>query len=113
MLTGDAPAGEAYFNGDGGCRECHSPTADLKGSAPASIRRGCSSGSCSAAADAVRAGPGSARRRARGHADDRHGDGPSGATVTGVLVSLDDFTVACATRTASTTRGSGRPTSTW
>lgn len=31
MLTGDAKAGEAYFNGAGGCAKCHSPTGDLKG----------------------------------------------------------------------------------
>src|SRR5262245_49920077 len=31
ILTGDARAGEAFFNGKGGCRSCHSPTGDLKG----------------------------------------------------------------------------------
>jgi cytochrome c oxidase cbb3-type subunit III len=31
VLTGDAKAGEAYFNGDGKCSTCHSPTGDLKG----------------------------------------------------------------------------------
>ena len=29
IVVGDAAAGEAYFNGEGGCRECHSPTGDL------------------------------------------------------------------------------------
>lgn len=29
VLTGDATAGEAYFNGAGGCRACHSPSGDL------------------------------------------------------------------------------------
>src|SRR6185436_19495563 len=29
VLTGDAKAGETYFNGAGGCRACHSPTGDL------------------------------------------------------------------------------------
>jgi cytochrome c oxidase cbb3-type subunit 3 len=29
VLTGDPKAGEAYFNGAGGCRTCHSPTGDL------------------------------------------------------------------------------------
>jgi len=29
VLTGDAKAGEAYFNGAGGCGSCHSPTGDL------------------------------------------------------------------------------------
>jgi mono/diheme cytochrome c family protein len=31
ILTGDPKAGEAYFNGAGGCSACHSPTGDLKG----------------------------------------------------------------------------------
>lgn len=29
VVTGDAKAGEAYFNGSGGCKNCHSPTGDL------------------------------------------------------------------------------------
>jgi mono/diheme cytochrome c family protein len=29
VLTGDAKAGEAYFNGAGRCNTCHSPTGDL------------------------------------------------------------------------------------
>lgn len=29
VLTGDPAAGGAYFNGDGGCRACHSTTGDL------------------------------------------------------------------------------------
>ncbi|MES1258756.1 MAG: c-type cytochrome [Acidobacteriota bacterium] len=31
VLTGDPKAGEAYFNGDGKCNQCHSPSGDLKG----------------------------------------------------------------------------------
>lgn len=31
VLTGDAKRGEAYFNGAGTCRTCHSATGDLKG----------------------------------------------------------------------------------
>jgi mono/diheme cytochrome c family protein len=31
IVVGDAAAGEAYFNGAGGCRACHSPVGDLKG----------------------------------------------------------------------------------
>jgi cytochrome c oxidase cbb3-type subunit 3 len=31
LLTGDAVAGRAYFNGAGGCKGCHSPTGDLAG----------------------------------------------------------------------------------
>ena len=29
VVTGNAKAGEAYFNGAGGCKSCHSPTGDL------------------------------------------------------------------------------------
>jgi cytochrome c oxidase cbb3-type subunit 3 len=31
IVVGDPAAGEAYFNGAGGCRTCHSPLGDLKG----------------------------------------------------------------------------------
>lgn len=31
IVTGDAKAGEAYFNGAGKCSTCHSPTGDLAG----------------------------------------------------------------------------------
>jgi cytochrome c oxidase cbb3-type subunit III len=31
IVTGDAKAGEAYFNGAGKCNTCHSPTGDLAG----------------------------------------------------------------------------------
>ena len=31
VLTGDAKAGQAYFNGAGKCNTCHSPTGDLAG----------------------------------------------------------------------------------
>jgi mono/diheme cytochrome c family protein len=31
VVTGDAAQGEAYFNGAGGCKGCHSPGGDLKG----------------------------------------------------------------------------------
>jgi len=31
VLTGDAKAGQEYFNGAGGCHKCHSPTGDLAG----------------------------------------------------------------------------------
>jgi cytochrome c oxidase cbb3-type subunit 3 len=29
VVTGDAKAGESYFNGPGGCKNCHSPAGDL------------------------------------------------------------------------------------
>jgi cytochrome c oxidase cbb3-type subunit 3 len=31
LLTGRADAGKAYFNGAGGCKNCHSPSGDLAG----------------------------------------------------------------------------------
>jgi len=31
IVTGNAQRGEAYFNGAGGCKACHSPAGDLKG----------------------------------------------------------------------------------
>jgi cytochrome c oxidase cbb3-type subunit III len=31
LLTGNAEAGKQYFNGAGGCAQCHSPTGDLAG----------------------------------------------------------------------------------
>jgi cytochrome c oxidase cbb3-type subunit 3 len=31
VLTGDRAAGAEYFNGEGGCAQCHSPTGDLAG----------------------------------------------------------------------------------
>ncbi len=31
LLTGNAEAGRAFFNGTGGCSKCHSPTGDLSG----------------------------------------------------------------------------------
>jgi cytochrome c oxidase cbb3-type subunit 3 len=31
LLTGNAEAGKAYFDGAGGCAKCHSTTGDLKG----------------------------------------------------------------------------------
>jgi cytochrome c oxidase cbb3-type subunit 3 len=31
VMTGDAVAGAAYFNGAGGCNKCHSPAGDLAG----------------------------------------------------------------------------------
>jgi len=31
LLTGNTEAGKTYFNGTGGCKDCHSPTGDLAG----------------------------------------------------------------------------------
>jgi mono/diheme cytochrome c family protein len=90
VLTGDAKAGAAYFNGEGKCFTCHSPTGDLKGIA-------------------ARLDPIGLQQRflfpnVRGGG--RRGAAPggpqvmvtvtpaSGAPVSGALVHLDDFNVA-------------------
>jgi cytochrome c oxidase cbb3-type subunit III len=90
IVIGDAAAGEAYFNGAGGCRECHSPTGDL-------------------AHIAARLEPQDLQLRmlfpprpgGRGEAAQTEArptevtvTTPDGQQVHGVLVRLDDFTVA-------------------
>jgi mono/diheme cytochrome c family protein len=90
MLSGNAKAGEAYFNGAGGCSKCHSPTGDLAGIAkrydPAAMQQRF-------------VFPGSGRGRGP--------DGPTqpakskvtvtppaGQPITGTLVRIDDFNVS-------------------
>ena len=89
VLTGNAKNGEAYFNGAGGCKNCHSPTGDLAGIGK-------------------RLDPPTLQQRflfPRGGGG-RRGGAPQanpvmvtvtpqgGPAVTGTLVNLDDFTVA-------------------
>ena len=90
VLTGNAKAGEAYFNGDGGCKTCHSPTGDLAGIGK-------------------RLDPPTLQQRflfPRAGGRRGGGGGPQsnpimvtvtpqgGAAVSGTLVAIDDFTVA-------------------
>ncbi len=90
VLTGDPKAGEAYFNGEGKCSTCHSPTGDL-------------------AKIGSRMDPAALQQRflfpgGRGGGRGRGGASPSqvtvtvtpasGAPVTGALVHMDDFNVA-------------------
>lgn len=90
VLTGDAKAGAAYFNGAGKCSTCHSPTGDL-------------------AHIASRMDPPALQQRflfpgGRGGGRGRGAAPPSSATVTvtpasgspitGALVHIDDFNVA-------------------
>jgi mono/diheme cytochrome c family protein len=93
IVTGDPKAGEAYFNGAGGCNKCHSVTGDLRGIgarlAPVAIQ-----------GLIVSAGAGRGGRGAPGPpaTNDRGATRatitlPSGETVTGVLVRLTDFDV--------------------
>jgi mono/diheme cytochrome c family protein len=88
VLTGDAAAGEAYFNGEGRCATCHSPTGDLAGYgkryAPVDIQQ--------------RFVFPSAGGRGRGSAGRAQVmvtvTVPGSSPVTGTLVSMDDFHVA-------------------
>ncbi len=89
VLTGDAKAGAVYFNGEGKCSTCHSPTGDLAGIGkkynaaslqqrflfPRVVARG-RSGAPAGKPITVTVTP------------------ASGAAINGVLVHLDDFNVA-------------------
>lgn len=98
VLTGDAKAGAAYFNGEGKCSTCHSPSGDLKGigarmDPPTLQQRFLFPG-------------GGGGRGGRGGRGGPAPTGPSrsqvmvtvtpagGAPVMGALVHLDDFNVA-------------------
>ena len=92
ILTGDPKAGEAYFNGAGGCTNCHSATGDLAHVAskyqPVNLQNRW-------------LWPGAAGRGGGGRGGPGGGDQvkatlrlPSGETVTGTVKRLDDFDVA-------------------
>lgn len=90
VLTGDAKAGAAYFNGAGRCKSCHSPTGDLAGIAskfdppalqqrflfPQSIGFGRGGGQARSKPVMVTVTP------------------ASGTAVTGTLMNIDDFDVS-------------------
>jgi cytochrome c oxidase cbb3-type subunit III len=92
VMTGNARAGETYFNGAGGCNKCHSPTGDLKGigsrhdgpTLQALIAFGAAGGGGRGRGDA--AGVSRTARRATVTLT-------SGETFSGVLVRLTDFDV--------------------
>ena len=115
VLTGSAKAGEAYFNGAGGCNRCHSPTGDLKGigsrydgpSLQALIAFGTTRGGRGRgeAADPSRTGASRTTRRATVTL-------PSGEAFSGTLVRLTDFDVTIrddAGRTLSWLRNGNTP----
>ena len=92
ILVGDAKTGEAYFNGEGRCATCHSATGDLAGYGkrfpPVEIQQRF-------------AFPNTAGGRGRGRAAGPSRQQvtatvtlPDGTSVTGPLVSMDDFHVA-------------------
>ena len=85
LNTGDAKAGEAYFNGAGRCATCHSPTGDLAG-----------------IADRFKGlellqrmlNPGGGGRGGQGNAAKVTVTLPSGEIVSGRLAFRDEFTIA-------------------
>ena len=95
LLSGDAKAGEAYFNGAGGCAKCHSPTGDLAGIggklAPAVLQQRFvfpqTGGFGGRGRGAPAAAPDPRTRRQVTVTP------PNGSAVTGTLVRIDDFDV--------------------
>ena len=87
VLTGDRAAGAAYFNGDGGCAKCHSPTGDFAGIGtrlePVNIQQ-------RFLFPAARGAP--ARRQRAGR--DGHGDHGGRRNAVGPLETMDDFNVS-------------------
>lgn len=88
ILTGDAKAGEAYFTGEGGCTQCHSPTGDLAAIGrrmdPVTIQQ----------RFLFPSNAGSRRRSTPAPAVTVTVTTAAGETLTGDLVHMDDFTVA-------------------
>src|SRR5262249_12363490 len=91
-MSGNAAAGEAYFNGAGGCSKCHSPAGDLRGIGarndrprpPAPLAVGAVAGGGRGRGEAAMR-PKTARRATVTL--------PSGETLSGVLIRLTDFDV--------------------
>jgi cytochrome c oxidase cbb3-type subunit 3 len=81
--SGDAEAGKRYFNGAGGCSNCHSPTGDLAG--VASRFRGLQLLQRMLYPPNTRPAPAPAKVSVTT---------PSGEVVTGSLASRDEFTIA-------------------
>jgi mono/diheme cytochrome c family protein len=94
ILTGDAQAGAAYFNGEGGCNSCHSPAGDLKGVAsryepPALLAKFLSPGMGGRGGRGGGAAPNPGRKQVTLTVTPA-----SGEPVTGVPVVFDDFEVS-------------------
>jgi cytochrome c oxidase cbb3-type subunit III len=95
LLSGDAKAGEAYFNGAGGCNTCHSVTGDLAGIAskfpPATLQQRIvfpQTGGFGGRGRGAAAAPPDPRTRTQVTVTPSHG-----SAVTGTLVRIDDFDV--------------------
>jgi cytochrome c oxidase cbb3-type subunit 3 len=92
VLTGNRQAGEAWFNGDGGCRQCHSATGDLAGIGsrfdPPTLQQ----------RFLFPRPPGRGQRGASATASGKpvtvRVTTPAGQTAEGVLVYMDDFNVS-------------------
>ena len=89
VLTGDAQAGAAYFNGAGGCAGCHSPSGDLAGIASKYDAPTLQQRLLFPRTVALGRGPVSAPKPITVKVT-----GPDGETVSGTLVHIDDFNVA-------------------
>jgi hypothetical protein len=91
VLTGDAKAGQAYFDGDGKCAQCHSTTGNLAGIGtrldPINLQQRSSSRWPAAAAEAGR-GPGALSTVTTVTVTPA-----AGAAISGTLVFMDDFIV--------------------
>jgi hypothetical protein len=95
ILVGDAKAGAAYFNGEGGCTKCHSATGDLAGIAsritdPVNVQQRFLFPANAFGGGRRGAAPGGAQSRPVVKVTVTP---PSGQAVTGELVSMDDFYV--------------------
>jgi cytochrome c oxidase cbb3-type subunit 3 len=89
LLNGDAHAGEAFFNGAGGCAKCHSTTGDLAGIGkrytPANLQQKFLF---------PNAGPHFGKGVPPARKTQVTVTLPSGKSISGSLIHLDDFTVA-------------------
>jgi mono/diheme cytochrome c family protein len=90
VLTGDAKAGQAYFNGEGRCATCHSPTGDLAGYGKRYPAVDIQQRMIFPSASGGRGGRGGASRPQVTVTVTP----PGGEAITGVLLSMDDFHVA-------------------
>ena len=88
VLTGDAKAGADYFNGEGGCTKCHSPTGDLAAIGrrmdPITIQQ----------RFLFPSNAGSRRRSTPAPAVTVTVTTPAGESLSGTLVHMDDFHVS-------------------
>ena len=94
VLVGDPRAGEAYFNGEGKCGSCHSPTGDLAGYgkrfAPLDIQQRFVFPNTAGRGRGRAAGP--SRQQVTVTVTM-----PDGTSTSGALISMDDFHVALRT----------------